>query len=98
QSHLQCHIFEDLLNSAGVVHGGALATLVDAAIGSAVRSTLDLTVQHSATVDLNVKYIKAGRGTTLTAKASLDHRGGTLAVGHAEIFDDEQKLVAVGSA
>lgn len=97
-SHIECKIFKELLNGAGFVHGGALATLIDAAIGSAVRSTLDLSKQHSATVDLNVKYIKGGRGNLLTAKASLAHRGRTLVVGNAEIFDDEQNLVAIGSA
>ncbi|RKD22967.1 hypothetical protein BEP19_12105 [Ammoniphilus oxalaticus] len=98
QSEIRCEIFQNLLNSAGVVHGGALATLVDASIGSAVRSTLDLSTQTSATVDLNIKYIKAGRGTVLTAKASLAHRGRTLVVGNSEIYDDQQNLVAIGSA
>lgn len=97
-AHVQCHNSENLLNFSGFVHGGVLATLIDASIGSAVRSTLDLSTQTSATVDLNIKYIKPGKGATLTAKAHVVNRGRTLVVGTSEIFDENNVLVAIGSA
>lgn len=97
-AHIQCHVSENLLNFSGFVHGGVLASLIDAAIGSAVRSTLDLSIQTSATVDLNIKYIKPGTGPTLHAKASLTNKGRTLVVGTSEIFDENNVLVAIGSA
>lgn len=95
-SQIKCHVFENLFNFSGFVHGGVLATLIDASIGSAVRSTLDN--QSSATVDLNVKYIRPGKGNTLIAKASLSHKGRTLAVGTSEIFDENNRLIAIGTA
>jgi len=97
-AHIQCDISENFLNFSGFVHGGVLATLIDASIGSAVRSTLDLTTQTSATVDLNIKYIKPGKGPTLHAKATIANKGRTLVVGTSEIFDEDNVLVAIGSA
>lgn len=97
RSSVRCTIFENLLNFSGFVHGGVLATLIDASIGSAIRSMLDET-QGSATVDLNIKYIRPGKGSALTAKASLAHKGRNLVVGQSEIFDENDKLVAIGSA
>jgi uncharacterized protein (TIGR00369 family) len=97
EATVKCNVFESLFNFSGVVHGGVLATLIDASIGSAVRSTLDSN-QRSATVDLNIKYIKPAKSATLAAKSTISHRGKTLAVGISEVFDDTNTLVAMGTA
>jgi acyl-CoA thioesterase len=96
-AQVKCNVFESILNSSGSVHGGVLATLVDTSIGNAVLSKLDSN-QSTVTVDLNIKYIKPARGTTILAKASLSNKGGKLAVGTCEIFDDNNNLVAIGNA
>ncbi len=94
---VKCNVFENILNSSSSVHGGVLATLIDTSIGTAVKSTLDSN-QSTVTVDLNIKYIKPARGDALLAKASLSHKGGKLAFSTSEIFDDQNNIVAIGSA
>jgi uncharacterized protein (TIGR00369 family) len=96
-AELRIHITPNLLQRRGVVHGGVVATLVDGAVGSAVRSVLS-EEQASATVEMKVNYIRPAKGDYLLAKSTLTHRGKTLAVGQAEIFDSQGTLVAIGAA
>ncbi|UOF91159.1 PaaI family thioesterase [Fodinisporobacter ferrooxydans] len=96
-AELRIDITPDLLQRRGVVHGGVLATLIDGVIGSAVRSTLTDEL-GSATVELKVNYIRPAKGEYLIAKSKLTYRGGTLAVGQAEVFDSEGTLTAIGTA
>ncbi|MEH7587868.1 PaaI family thioesterase [Priestia megaterium] len=81
----------------GGLHGGVIATLIDAAVGSAVRSSLS-EEENASTVELKVNYTRPGIGKYLVAKSTLSHRGKTLAVGEVKIEDSSGKLVALGSA
>ncbi|WP_052948080.1 PaaI family thioesterase [Aneurinibacillus tyrosinisolvens] len=65
--------------------------------GSAVRSVLT-EEEISPTVELKINYIRPAKGEYLVAKSKLYHRGGSLAVGQAEIFDSNGDLVAMGTA
>ena len=95
-SVIRVEITENLLQRRGIVHGGMLATLIDAAVGSAVRSTLS-DEQYSATVELKINYLKPATGIYLLATGKVVQRGKTLAVGTAEIVNDEGTLVAMGT-
>ena len=97
KSEVRLEIFPDLLQRRGHVHGGVIATLIDASIGSAVRSTLKEN-EVNATIELKTNYIRPGIGKLLVAKGTVAHRGATLAVGKSEIFDENGKLIAMGSA
>ncbi|MGY1822066.1 PaaI family thioesterase, partial [Geodermatophilus sp. SYSU D00079] len=62
---------EEHLNPAGTLHGGVLATLVDTAMGQAVRTTTG-EGEVPATSQLTVTYLRPGRPGPLTVTA----RGG----------------------
>jgi uncharacterized protein (TIGR00369 family) len=66
---------EEHLNPAGTVHGGVLATLVDTAMGTAVRSTVDDDVP--ATSQLTVTYLRPGKPGELTVTAVCVPAGST---------------------
>lgn len=87
---------ETTLNQAGVVHGGAVCTLADAAMSTALRSALK-PGDTAATIEMKVNFIAPGRGDLLAA-ADLLHQGGTTAVTEVEIRNTEQQLVAKGLA
>jgi uncharacterized protein (TIGR00369 family) len=95
-AEVRLDVFPDLLQRRGLVHGGAIATLIDGSIGSAVRSTLGED-GATATIELKVNYLRPAKGTYLLAKASLYHKGGTIVFGKSEVFDDAGNLVAVGT-
>jgi len=83
---------EMTLNALGIVHGGALCTLADAAFGTALRSVLK-PGDVSATIEMKINFIAPGRGD-LFARAEVVHVGGTTAVLEAEIRDGSRDLVA----
>lgn len=83
---------EEHLNDAGTVHGGVLATLVDAAMGQAVRSsTGDNDVP--ATSQLTVTYLHPGEPGRLVVTAEVRKQGENLTVCEAEVEQDGTALV-----
>lgn len=84
----------------GVMHGGALASLIDAACGGAVttlRRADDDTWTGQATTDLNITYLNAATGDVL-AEGRVLRSGRAIAYAQAEIRDLDGNLVAVGRA
>jgi uncharacterized protein (TIGR00369 family) len=78
---------EGHLNPAGTVHGGVLATLVDSAMGLAVRSaTGDDDVP--ATSQLTITYLRPGKPGELTVTAQVRTRGEHLTVCDADVEQD----------
>ena len=61
---------EEHLNPAGTLHGGVLATLVDTAMGTAVRSTIE-DGGVPATSQLTVTYLRPGRPGTVEVTARV---------------------------
>ena len=83
-----------------VMHGGAIATLIDAASGSAVatlREPDDDTWRGHATTDLNVSYLRAVRGEAV-AEGKVLRAGRTTVFVNIEVRDGEGEVVAVGRA
>jgi len=92
---------DELRNAPGApVHGGVLATLVDAAIGGALGTygTAAAGGTDQATLDLNVSFVGAARGDSLVAEGRIIRRGRTIAFGETRVTDPAGTLVAVGRA
>lgn len=89
---------EKLFQMYGSVHGGAIASLADTAIGVALISVLS-DDEKSITVDLKLNFVSAVTGGgVLTAEARLFHRGKRTAAGEVEVRDGEGRLVAKGTS
>jgi uncharacterized protein (TIGR00369 family) len=78
---------DEHLNPAGTLHGGVLATLVDTAMGQAVRSATGED-DVPATSQLTVTYLRPGKPGTLEVTASVRTRGEHLTVVEAEVEQD----------
>jgi acyl-CoA thioesterase len=92
---------DELRNAAGApVHGGVLATLVDAAIGGALGTYGSAAAGgvDQATLDLNVSFVGAARGDTVFAEGKILRRGRSIAFGETRVTDAAGALVAVGRA
>ncbi|GAA1103144.1 PaaI family thioesterase [Streptomyces javensis] len=85
----------DFANFLGTVHGGIAATLLDAAMGCAVHTTLPAGVGYT-TLELKVNYIRAARtdGQTLTAEGTVLHAGRRTATAEGKVLDEQGKLIA----
>ncbi len=75
------------LNDGGIVHGGALATLADCAMGSAFASTL--ADEQPVTVEAKINYLEPAQQGTLVATAEIRRKGKRFTVLEAELFQEE---------
>jgi uncharacterized protein (TIGR00369 family) len=83
---------EEHLNPAGTLHGGVLATLVDTAMGQAVRTTTG-DDDVPATSQLTVTYLHPGTPGPLEVTARVRTRGEHLTVCDAEVEQEGRSLV-----
>jgi uncharacterized protein (TIGR00369 family) len=83
---------EEHLNPAGTVHGGVLATLVDTAMGLAVRSTTG-EGDVPATSQLTVTYLAPGRPGEVVVTARVRTQGQHLTVCEADVCQGDRSLV-----
>lgn len=79
---------EEHLNDGGIVHGGAIATLADCAMGSALASTLG-DGEQPVTVEAKVNYLEPGGEGTLVAEARVRRKGRRFTVLETEVTQQE---------
>jgi uncharacterized protein (TIGR00369 family) len=84
---------DELRQNQGVVHGGAIASLIDTAAAFAVITQLNLD-ERVSTTDLTIHYLRPVSGGRLTATARIVRGGRRLFVLSVEVTDDHQALVA----
>lgn len=87
-------VTDEHLNPAGTLHGGVLATLVDTAMGTAVRTATG-DDDTPATSQLTVTYLRPGRTGPLSVTARVRTKGEHLTVCEADV---EQEGKAIGHA
>lgn len=73
------------LNPYGTVHGGALATLADSAMGAAVRAA---GAEAPATVEMKMTYVEPGQPGRLVATAHVRKKGKRITIVECEIQQD----------
>ena len=76
-------------NSYGVMHGGAVMTLLDVAMATAARSeTPDMGV---VTIEMKTSFMQPAKGP-LVAKGRLIHRTATLAFTEGSVYDTAGRI------
>ena len=83
----------EMKQNHGVVHGGAIASLIDSATAFAIISLLPLT-EHATTVDLTISYLRPLTEGRVRAVARVLRSGKRLIVVSAELFDEGGSLAA----
>jgi acyl-CoA thioesterase len=83
-------------NPNGMVHGGVLFTLVDTGMGHATTSLLDAG-QVCASVEIQIRFLRALRAGTVEAETSVLRRGGRVVHLESRVHDDEGSLVATAT-
>lgn len=95
-SILSMPVHEQALNSAGNVHGGAIATLIDVAAGTAAAlgSGFQPGKQSLVTADLHVRYLGRPHGDVIYARAEVLKAGRQLIVVECRVTDGEDRMIA----
>ncbi len=93
-------VTEALLNGAGVLHGGCMATLLDTVCAhAAIYCTVAENYRSGATVTLTVNFIAPVRpGQRITATARKTGGGGTVFMSAGEARDETGRIVATAQA
>ena len=83
-------------NGSGNLHGGAIATIVDVASGSAAAraGTFQPGVNTLVTADLHVRYLGRPKGTVVRAEARVMRAGRQLIVVECHVADDLGNIIA----
>lgn len=83
-------------NPNGVAHGGVLFSLADTSMGAALRSLLE-EGQISATIEIQIRYLKAVRAGLVRAETRVRHKGKRIAHFDSEIRNGDGDLVATAA-
>lgn len=95
QAVISLPIREDHKQNQGIVHGGAIASLIDTSMAFAIIPLLGENEQAS-TVDLTIHYLRALTGGVARSSARVVRGGRRVIVVSAELFDENGKLAATG--
>ena len=93
EASLHLAVRDELRQNRGVMHGGAVASLIDTASAFAVVTQLEPD-ERVTTTDLTIHYLRPVTSGRLTATARTVRAGRRLFVLSVEVIDDQQKLVA----
>ena len=88
-----------MYNPLGMVHGGALCTLLDTVTGCALHTTLPAGVSYTS-VEIKVNYLKAVTVASgpLTAVGTVVKAGSRIGFAEAQVTDASGKLVATATS
>ncbi|MCQ4325569.1 ABC transporter substrate-binding protein [Stutzerimonas stutzeri] len=83
------------LNRQGMLHGGLIATLLDAACGYAgLHAGEGEEELHGVTVMLNIAYLNAARSGTVIARGRVNRQGRSLYFAEASLSSAHGELLA----
>ena len=89
---------DEIATMGDVVHGGAIASLIDTAgMAAAWADDVEPEALAGATVSLHIDYVAAARGQDLLATATVARRGRSLAFTDVRVTELGGRLVAKGS-
>jgi acyl-CoA thioesterase len=86
-------IRDELKQNHGVVHGGAIAALIDSAMAFAIIPLLAEN-ERTTTVDLTIHYMRPLTQGSSRATARVVRAGRRVITVSAELFDEQGKLAA----
>ena len=95
RARLSVEVTESLRQLAGVMHGGAIATLIDTAVAMAIVG-VSAPNSRFTTVELKVNYLRPLKEGRVVAEARLIQDGRRIVVADCDVFDPEGKLAAKG--
>lgn len=93
----------------GILHGGVISSVLDMAGGMVVMSAAihkhsessadDLVkiISKTSTIDLQISYLRPGKGSLFTAKAFLIKSGKNISFARMELFNETNELLATGN-
>lgn len=95
QARLTLEVKPQHLQLAGVVHGGAIAALIDTAVAFAIAGVSEPAARFT-TIEMKVNYLSAIREGRIVADAKLIRDGRRIVVAECDVTDSKGRLAAKG--
>ncbi|MEP7271723.1 MAG: PaaI family thioesterase [Acidobacteriota bacterium] len=95
RSRLVMDVTEKHLQLQGIMHGGAIATLIDTAVAVAIIGASEPGARFT-TIELKVNYLSPIREGRVYADAKLIRDGKRIVVAECDVFEPRGKLAARG--
>jgi uncharacterized protein (TIGR00369 family) len=95
RARLSLEVSQRHLQLAGVMHGGAIATLIDTAVAFAIVGASELGARFT-TIEMKVNYLIPIRPGRVVADARLLRDGRRIVVSDCDVFDSDGQLAAKG--
>ncbi len=93
RAEISLDLRKDHMNRRGVAHGGLIAAMLDAALGSAVVSAIR-PEEWCGTVQISVQFREPGGGERLVGHGRMLRRGRHIAFAEGEVLDGGGRTVA----
>jgi uncharacterized protein (TIGR00369 family) len=90
---LSLEIRDELMQNNGIVHGGAIASLIDSTTAFSIIPLLGEN-ERITTVDLTITYLRPLVSGTMKATAKVLREGGRVIVTSADVFDAAGNLAS----
>ena len=84
---------QEIMRNDGIVHGGAVASLIDSAFAFAIIPML-AGDERTVTIDMTIHYLRPLSGGAAKAVARIVRFGRRVITVSAELFDENGKLAA----
>ena len=94
---LRLEVSQYLLQGAGVVAGGILATMADEAMAHVVMANLK-NGSKTATIEMNMRYLRSANQGVLFAVGRIARQGRTIITTEGEVRDQDDHLLALAGA
>jgi acyl-CoA thioesterase len=83
-SRCSLEVNENMMNSAGILHGGVVYSLADTGMGGSLHSSL-AEGERCATIELKIAYLAAVNEGELVCESNVIHRGDQIAVIESDV-------------
>jgi uncharacterized protein (TIGR00369 family) len=94
---IELNVTEKLHNPMGILHGGIIGDIADAAMGYAFATTLKKNELFS-TVEIKTNFLKPVFSGTLRAEGKLLKKGQSIGLLTCNIYDEKDELVAYSTS
>ncbi len=95
RARLAMDVTEKHLQLQGIMHGGAIATLVDTAVAMAILGASE-PGDRFTTIEMKINYLSPVREGRVVAEAKLIRDGRRIVVAECDVFEHRGRLAAKG--
>jgi len=96
-SRMRIRYKPELNQPAGVLHGGAVMSLIDTAVVNAILSGVEQLPDQLLSIDIHTHFLSMVREEDCIAEAEVRHRGRKIVFLNVEVRTASGKLVADGA-